>query len=129
MNGDTELLRRYVEDRSEAAFAELVRLHLNLVYFAALRQVGGDTHRAKDVAQAVFTDLARKAASLTGRATLTGWLHTSTRFAAAKVRRADSTRQQREQEAATMNAFLLNPDQDPAAEWERLRPMIDDALH
>jgi len=129
MSTDAELLRRYVEERSEAAFAELVRLHLNLVYFAALRQVGGDTHRAQDVAQTVFTDLARKARELTGRATLTGWLHTSTRFAASKQRRADFTRQQREQEAATMNAFLPNPDPAPAAEWERLRPLIDDAIH
>ncbi len=127
MNGDTELLRRYAEDRSEAAFAELVRRHLNLVYFAALRQVGGDTHRAQDVAQSVFTDLARKAASLTDRATLTGWLHTSTRFAATKARRADSSRQQHEHEATTMNALLH--DSDPAAEWERLRPMIDDVIH
>src|SRR5439155_10685262 len=113
MKGDTELLRRYVEDHSEAAFAELVRLHLNLVYCAALRQVGGDAHRAKDVAQTVFTDLARKARSLTGRATLTGWLHTSTRFAAAKLRRADFSRQQHEQEATTMHALLS--DRDPAA--------------
>lgn len=127
MNGDTELLRRYVEDRSEAAFAELVRLHLNLVYFAALRQVGGDAHRAEEVAQSVFTDLARKARSLTGRATLTGWLHTSTRFAATKVRRADSTRQHHEQEATTMNVLLSDP--NPTAEWERLRPMIDDVIH
>ena len=127
MSTDAELLRRYAEEKSEAAFAELVRLHLNLVYFAALRQVGGDAHRAKDVAQTVFTDLARKAASLTGRATLTGWLHTSTRFAATKLRRADFTRQQHEQEATTMNALLS--DSDPAAEWERLRPMIDDVIH
>ena len=127
MNTDAELLRRYVEDRSEVAFTELVRLHLNLVYFAALRQVGGDTHRAKDVAQTVFTDLARKAHLLTARPTLTGWLHTSTRFAAAKLRRADSTRQQLEQEATTMNALLSDP--DPAAEWERLGPLIDDTIH
>src|SRR5882724_4309843 len=127
MSDDAELLRRYAETGSEEAFAELVRRHLNLVYFAALRQVGGDAHRAQDVAQTVFTDLARKARSLTGRATLTGWLHTSTRFAATKLRRADSSRQQREQEATTMNALLSDP--DPAAEWERLRPLIDDAIH
>ena len=127
MSTDAELLRRYAEEKSEAAFAELVRLHLNLVYFAALRQVGGDTHRAQDVAQTVFTDLARKANSLTGRATLTGWLHTSTRFAATKLRRADFSRQQHEQEATTMNALLSDP--DPAAEWARLRPLIDDAIH
>ncbi len=132
---DTELLRRYVEERSETAFAELVGLHVNLVYFAALRQVGGDAHRAQEVAQSVFTDLARKAASLTGRTTLTGWLHTSTRFAATKARRADFTRQQHEQEATTMNALLSDSDParpelvEGAAEWERLRPMIDDVIH
>ena len=129
MSTDAELLRRYADERSETAFAELVQRHLNLVYFAALRQVGGDAHGAKDVAQSVFTDLARKARSLTDRATLTGWLHTSTRFAAAKVRRADFSRQQHEHEAATMNAFLPNPDPNSTAEWERLRPMIDDVIH
>src|ERR1700740_1161966 len=106
MSTDAELLRRYVEEKSEAAFAELVRRHLDLVYFVALRQVGGDAHRAKDVAQTVFTDLARKARALPGHATLTGWLHTSTRFAATKQRRADFTRHHLEQEATTMNALL-----------------------
>lgn len=50
---DTELLRRYAEDHYEAAFAELVSRHVGLVYAAALRQVGGATHRAQDVAQRV----------------------------------------------------------------------------
>lgn len=127
MHPDAELLRRYVEDRSEAAFAELVQRHLNLVYFAALRQVGGDEHRAKEVAQMVFIALARKAAALQGHTLLAAWLHTSTRFAAAKLRRTDSFRQQRERELMTMNACL--PDSGPAADWDRLRPMIDDVLH
>src|SRR5471032_518085 len=106
MSGDPELLRRYVEERSEAAFAELVQRHLNLVYFAALRQVGGDVHRAKDVAQSVFTDLARKAATLSRHAVLTGWLYTSTHYAAAKALRAEQRRQTHEQEAQTMNEIL-----------------------
>src|ERR1700687_416383 len=110
MIDDNELLLRYAEQGSEPAFAELVQRHLGLVYHAALRQVGGDTHRAQDVAQTVFTDLARKAPTLTGRATLTGWVHTSTRFAAAKVRRADFSRLRHEQEATTMNALLHEPD-------------------
>ena len=33
--------------------------YVDLVYSAALRQVPGDTHRAQDVAQVVFTTLAR----------------------------------------------------------------------
>ena len=67
MSADTELLIRYVDEGSEVAFAELVRVHINLVYFAALRQMGGDTHRAQEVTQIVFTDLARKAGALTAR--------------------------------------------------------------
>jgi hypothetical protein len=51
---DCELLRRYAETKSEDAFAELVRRHVNLVYSAAMRQVNGDSHLAQDVAQ---TDL------------------------------------------------------------------------
>ena len=42
MSSDAELLRRYVEERSESAFAQLVNEHLNLVYSAALRETTGD---------------------------------------------------------------------------------------
>ena len=40
---DQQLLREYAERRSEAAFAELVRRHVNLIYSAALRMVHGIT--------------------------------------------------------------------------------------
>ena len=45
------MLCRYAEEGSEAAFAELVRRHVDLVHGAALRRRGGDPHRAGDVAQ------------------------------------------------------------------------------
>src|SRR3954470_17071911 len=80
MVDDRELLRRYARHQAEEAFAELVQRHLPLVYSAALRQVGGDRHMAQDVTQSVFSDLARKAASLAQHELLTGWLYTSTRF-------------------------------------------------
>jgi RNA polymerase sigma factor (sigma-70 family) len=122
---DGELLRAYAAERSERAFAELVRRHVNLVYAAALRQAAGDVHLAEDVTQSVFVDLARKAAKLAGHSSLTGWLYTSTRFVAANIRRTEHRRQAREQEVHAMNTLALEPGPD----WSQMRPVIDDAMH
>ncbi|HEY4248225.1 MAG TPA: sigma-70 family RNA polymerase sigma factor [Lacunisphaera sp.] len=121
---DAQLLRRYAQERSEPAFTALVQRNVNLVYFAALRRVGGDRHLADDVTQRVFTDLARKAPSLLNRPVLTGWLYTSTRYAAAQAVRSEQRRRQYEQEAHAMR----ETDSMPAANWEQLRPVIDEAL-
>ena len=48
----------------------------------------------------ILQDLARKAASLQDRASLAGWLYTSTRFAAADLVRSAQRRRQHEQQAA-----------------------------
>ncbi|MCX6953862.1 MAG: sigma-70 family RNA polymerase sigma factor [Verrucomicrobia bacterium] len=122
---DAELLRCYAESRSEEAFAEIVRRYLNLVYFTALRRTS-DGHLAEDITQVVFTTLARQAASLARHPVLTGWLYTTTRFTAAKAVRTAQRRKSSEQEAGTMNELFRdggNPD-----DWEKLRPVIDDAL-
>src|SRR4051812_42681282 len=119
MSEDTELLREFAENGSEAAFAGLVRRNLDLVYATALRHVG-DSGRAEDIAQSVFIDLARKANSLCRHPALVSWLYTSTRYAALKIMRSDRRRQAREQEAQTMHELIAN---DPAPEWERLRPL------
>src|SRR5436190_6281619 len=126
MNSDCDLLRRYAETNSEESFAELVRRHLDLVYSAALRQVNGDAHLAEDVTQTVFTDLARKAESLSRRSVLTGWLYTSAHFAAAKAVRTECGQRAREQEALTMREL---DDPTPDLDWSRLRPVLDEALH
>src|SRR5687768_4788528 len=115
MNNDAELLRRHVEENADDAFRELVSRHLNFVYSAALRQVNGDAHLAQDVTQLVFTDLARKAATLTNRPVLAGWLFVSTRYAAAKLVRQERRRQTREQEAFNMNDGLEN--NEAACDW------------
>ncbi len=125
MTDDTELLRRYADERSEEAFAELVRRHLGLVYHAALRQCGGDRHRAEDVAQTVFADLARKAGSLARHPGLAGWLYLGTRQAAAQAVRTEARRQAREQEVQVTAEMAA----DPVADWEQLRPVIDDVMH
>ena len=126
MNDDAELLRCYAENRSEDAFAELVRRHVNLVHSVALRQVNGDAHLAADVTQAVFTDLARKAPSLVQHRVLAGWLFTSARFAAAKAVRTEQRRHAREQEAHLMEELTRDP--SSLLEWERVRPVLDEVI-
>ena len=121
---DADLLRRFHFERSQGAFAELVRRHLDMVYATALRRVGGDRQLAEDVAQMVFSDLVRKAPSLAGRAQLGGWLYQSTRFAAAQVVRTERRRKIREEEAYVMNELHGTP----ATDWDRMRPVIDDAI-
>lgn len=126
MNDDTALLRRYVSERSETAFAELVQRKTGLVYSAALRQVGGNAMLAQDVSQSVFIDLARKAGQLTDRPELASWLYTSTRFAALKALRSQQRRQLREQEAHTMQD--IERDTMTEADWEQVRPLLDAAI-
>src|SRR3954452_1775016 len=92
---DLRLLQEYAKSRSEEAFAELVRRHLNLVYSTALRVVR-TPEAAQDVAQMVFMKLARKAGSLKSGISLTGWLYRCTIYLAQTMVRAEARRQQRE---------------------------------
>jgi RNA polymerase sigma factor (sigma-70 family) len=122
MTDDLELLRDYAENGSQDAFAELVRRNLDLVLATALRLVG-DRHRAEDVAQGVFIDLARKACSLKTHPALVSWLYTSARYAALKTIRSEQRRQVREHEA-----YAMHETNTPSLDWERLRPVLDDVL-
>src|SRR5262245_31429510 len=97
-SNDMTLLREYLDRNSEAAFAELVNLHINLIYSVALRYTG-NSHDAQDVTQAVFVILAKKAPSLRNRTNLTGWLYETTRFTCRFVLRTRFRQQAREQEA------------------------------
>ena len=121
---DQELLEEYSTRCSEAAFAELVRRHVDLVYSAALRMVC-DAHLAEDVTQGAFVALAQSATGLSDRAVLSGWLHRTAQNLAANVVRTDVRRRAREQEAAAMNE-LLSADAD--ASWENIAPHLDAAL-
>lgn len=123
---DAALLRRYARRGDGAAFAEVVRRHVDLVYSAALRQVNGDAHLARDVTQMVFADLARKASAVAGERVPAGWLYLSARYAAAKLVRGERRRRRREMEAHMRDEM----NHDPAAqlEWERVRPVLDEAM-
>lgn len=118
MTDDAELLRRYTEEGSADAFGEIVQRHLGLVHHAALRQTGDDPLRTKEVAQAVFTALTRRENARAAQANPVVWLHAATRDA---VFRGRPPKQD-------LHPHGAGPVQDPSASWDRLRPVIDEAL-
>lgn len=120
---DGDLLHRFVEHQSEAAFAGLVGRHVNLVYSVALRQVG-DADHAEEIAQAVFIILARKAGELRHERALSSWLFRTTRFTSNNFLRSEHRRQRREQEAYMQ--YILNEPED--AVWPRIAPLLDTAV-
>ncbi|MGD0060372.1 MAG: sigma-70 family RNA polymerase sigma factor [Verrucomicrobiia bacterium] len=124
MTDSQQLLADYVQTGSETAFRKLVTRYLDFVYSVALRIVEGDTHRAQDVAQMVFVDLARLARTLSHNVMLGGWLHRHTCFVAANNLRSERRRQSREGQAVEMNALQ----DDSAANWRQVAPILDDAI-
>jgi len=127
MNEDADLLSRYATDQSEAAFAELTRRHVDLVYSAALRLLNGDVHFAEDVTQQVFTEVARQAKQLARHPAPVGWLYTTTRLMALRVNRTNRRRKAREEEAHAMNELLHH--EEPSGDWNQLRPVLEDVMH
>ena len=124
---DAQLLRDYAERANEAAFREIVNRHAGLVYASALRQVTSPD-LARDVAQSIFTDLARKAAALAGTLTenssLLGWLYRSTRFTALNLMRDDRRRLARERQV--MEHF--HPATETTLDWDQVQPVLDEAM-
>ena len=118
---DHELLRAYVQGRSQAAFREIVDRHLGMVYSAAWRMVH-DAHLAEEVAQSVFATLAQKVASVTPSQSVGGWLYNTTRHLALHAVRREQRRRQREQTAATMQT------QDTHSDTQRIAEFLEPAM-
>jgi RNA polymerase sigma factor (sigma-70 family) len=119
---DMELLASYTGNGSEAAFAELVHRHLDLVYSAALRQVRSP-ELAEEVAQSVFADLAGNAARLQPETVLAAWLYQVARRTAVDVIRRESRRQLREQLALEMADMNDHP-----SIWKEIEPLLEEAM-
>jgi RNA polymerase sigma factor (sigma-70 family) len=121
---DHDLLKKFVADRDEQAFAEMVRRYIHVVFAAASRQVK-DPHLADDVTQAVFILLARKASSITGGKVLAGWLLNSARLCARAAQRDEFRRKRREAGAAAMKD---QASENSAESSEPVTGALDDAL-
>jgi RNA polymerase sigma factor (sigma-70 family) len=131
---DLELLRRYAEERSEEAFADIVHRYAGLVYSAALRQMRGDRHRAEEVTQEVFITLARKAGGLGNGVVLAGWLLTTTRYTASNLIKMEARRKQHERKAAEQRPEQISTSAAPSREavgqhnWDHVSPILDEAI-
>src|SRR5215469_976712 len=121
---DQALIREYADSNSEPAFAELVDQHIHLVHYVAFRYVGNAAD-AQDVTQAVFVILARKAAGLRHRTTLTGWLYETTRLTAAALLRTRSRQRVREHEAYMQSTLNDSPTSEV---WRQLAPILEEAM-
>ena len=121
MNGlsDQQMLRDYTGSRSEAAFAELVRRHVDFVYSAARRMVCDRAPGRGRDARRIRRPGAECRPTHRTDPCLSGWLHRTAQNIAAQTVRSDVRRRVREQEAATMNELLAT---ESDARWEHGRP-------
>src|ERR1017187_2864255 len=118
---DMDLVREFASRNPEPAFAELVRRHINLVYPGVVR-LPVNAVEPQDVAQAVYIILARKAAGLSARTVLTGWLYEATLFTAIQLLRTQARRQAHEQKAS-MQSILDQPDHEKV--WRQLELTLE----
>jgi RNA polymerase sigma factor (sigma-70 family) len=100
---DGELLQSFLQDQSEAAFAELMQRHSAMVFAVARRLLGSATD-AEDVSQATFLLLARKASTLRRERSLAGWLYGVARRLSADLRKQQKRREKREGIASTQRS-------------------------
>jgi len=82
---DANLLRRFAEEREEAAFAELVERHGGLVRRVCRRFLRSE-HDVEDVFQATFLLLALRASDVAWRASIAGWVREVARRLALNAR-------------------------------------------
>ncbi len=92
---DGQLLASFIEERDDAAFGALVRMHGPMVW-GVCRRVLESQHDAEDAFQATFLVLLRKAASIVPREMVGNWLYGVAYRTALKARTTAAKRRGRE---------------------------------
>ncbi|MEM7384109.1 MAG: sigma-70 family RNA polymerase sigma factor [Verrucomicrobiota bacterium] len=120
-----EPLQAFVRTGDEGAFSRLVETYGGLVLGTALRQVG-DRPLAEEIAQEVFSTLARKARTIRDPERLGAWLHRTTVFHSANAVRKESRR--RENLARYQREQTGSMNEEELAEWNEALPLLDAAI-
>lgn len=120
---DGELLRQFIDQRDEAAFAALLQRHGRLV-FGVCQRILHNLHDAEDAFQATFLVLVRKARSIVKQESVACWLHGVAHHTARRAKGESMRRQARERQ---------NPARPAGAElddlmWRDLRGLIDEEV-
>src|SRR5579864_9006440 len=120
---DRDLLERFVNARDDAAFTVLIERHGPMVLGVCQRALP-NFHDAEDACQATFLVLARKAASVRKKTSLSTWLHGVACRVAANLKRGHARRKSREYGVNDRSP------KDPAAEvtWREVQTILDDEL-
>jgi RNA polymerase sigma factor (sigma-70 family) len=100
---DRELLRRFVEEGNQDAFAALVHRHGDLV-LGACRRALPTAQDAEDACQATFLVLVKKAGSQRWQPSVASYLYATARKVAGNARQALQRRARREGQAAVPEA-------------------------
>src|SRR5437867_10716620 len=119
---DGQLLERFVTQRDEAAFAELVHRHGALV-LGVCRRVLDNAADVEDAFQATFMVLVRKADSIRKRDSAASWLYGVALRIARRARASIHRRGDRERRAAVAEAVAA-----PDELWSDVRPLLDGAI-
>jgi RNA polymerase sigma factor (sigma-70 family) len=120
---DAALLRAFLRDSDEWAFAALLRRHGPMVLRVCRRVLGND-HDAEDALQATFLVLARQADSIRKRKSLASWFHGVAYRMASHAKRAAARRHKHESQARPTQPA------DPArsAAWQELQLLLDEEI-
>ena len=126
-DSDAVLLRRFVRDRDEAAFAALLARHGPLV-LAVCRRVLRNTADAEDAFQATFLVFARKASSIRRPNALAAWLYGTARQVALRCRRSDGRRRSLEAQAVRTASVQQQADLFDELSVRELLAVIDEEV-
>lgn len=120
---DSQLLRQFVAQRDETAFATLLRRHGPLVW-AVCRRVLGQDADVEDALQATFLVLSRKAASIRRTNSVASWLYGVACRVAMNMKKTSTRRQRYEKRTANRSS------EEPGAQaaFRELQALLDEEV-